>query len=472
MIKDRVLENKIELVFKLLYFAFALISFNSFCARQFYISYISYVIVGLGAIIIVNRLTHVKDYLNNRVWLLVAFIVSYALGAINTLRYGIMENIQAMAWMGIQYFAIFAYDKQKNPDLAKKEFKDVSVFFIAYTMLMAIIGLILMIVKYEYYTMVDGMYVIAAGFLFNRLWGCYIDPNYGAIFSLVSIILSMYFFKSSKKAIKAILVINILAEYLYICYSDSRTGRLAILVAFTSLIYLSLIKQDNIKFRDKTFALKGIKKVVIGALISLLCAGIIWGGTKVVKAATSEIKVAIAKSHALAEGLSEEEAEVLADFDRIGRYDEEINQGDLSNNRLAIWGSGLEIFKANPITGISFRNILEYARAEMPEGFIAISGFESMHNFVVDILVSQGVIGIVIVAVLAFGIIKRIVLLTPRLVETDYKQFVFMFASILAIFVSMLTYSEAFYMNTGGAFIFWYFLGYISNYMLVEKKES
>lgn len=472
MIKNRELENIIELVFKLLYFAFALISFNSFCARQFYISYISYAIVVFGALVLINRLTHIKDYLNSKIWLLVAFIISYIFGAINTLRYGVVENVQAIAWMGIQYFAIFAYDKQKNLDLAKQEFKVVSVFFIAYTMLMAIIGLVLMILKYEYYTMVDDMYVIAAGFLFNRLWGCYIDPNYGAIFSLVSIILSMYFFKTSKKAIKAILVINILVEYLYICYSDSRTGRLAILVAFTSLIYLLLIKQDNIKFRDKAIALRGIKKIVIVAVIALLCAGTIWGGTKVVKSATSEIKVAIAKSHALAEGLSEEEADALADFNRIGRYEEEINGGDVSNNRFEIWKSGIDIFKANPITGISFRNIIEYARAEMPTGFIAISGFESMHNFLVDILVSQGIIGIAILLGLIALVIKPMLFVVPKLEVAEYNQFTFMFASLVAIFVSMLTYSETFYMNTGGAFIFWYFLGYISNYMLVEKKEN
>ena len=107
----------------------------------------------------------------------------------------------------------------------------------------------------------------------------------------------------------------------------------------------------------------------------------------------------------------------------------------------------------------------------MPTGFIAISGFESMHNFAVDILVSQGAVGILIVTVLAFGIIKRIIVLAPRFGGTEYKQFAFMFASVLAIFVSMLTYSEAFYMNTGGAFLFWYFLGYISNYMLVNKEN-
>ena len=471
MIKNRVLENRIELVFKLLYFVFVLLSFNSFCARQFYISYISYVVVAFGAFILVNRLTHMKDYLNSKIWLLVAFILSYLLGAINTLRYGIMENIQAVAWMSIQFFAVFAYDIRKDKDFANKEFKVITAFFIAYTMLMAIIGLTLMIAKYEYYTVIDGMYVIAAGFLFNRLWGCYIDPNYGAIFSLVSILLSMYYFKSSNKKIKLILILNILVEYLYICYSDSRTGRLAIILSIAALVYLLLIKRDKFEIGDKSIELIGAKKVVVVAFVALLCAGVVWSGTKVVKLTTSEIKVAIAKSTAIEQGATEEQAEVIADYDRIGRYDEEINGGDVSNNRFEIWKSGIDIFKANPITGISFRNIMEYARTEMPTGFIATSGFESMHNFLVDILVSQGIIGIAILLVFVVLILKPTLLAAPKLGLADYNQFVFMFASLVAIFVSMLTYSEAFYMNTGGAFLFWYFLGYISNYMLVNKEN-
>lgn len=471
MIKNRVLENQIELVFKLLYFAFTLISFNSFCARQFYISYISYVVVAFGALILINRLTHIKDYLNSKIWLLIAFIVSYILGAINTLRYGVMENIQAVAWMTIQFFAVFAYDVKKDKELANKEFKIITIFFIVYTMLMAIIGLVLMIVKYEYYTVIDGMYVIAAGFLFNRLWGCYIDPNYGAIFSLVSILLSMYYFKGSNKKIKIALVVNILVEYLYICYSDSRTGRLAIILSVAALVYFLLIKRDKFDIGDKSIKLTGTKKVIVVVFVALMCAGVLWSGTKIIKLATSGIKVSIAKLAAIEQGFSEEEAEAMADLDRIGRYDEEINGGDVSNNRFEIWESGIDIFKANPITGISFRNIIEYARAEMPTGFIATSGFESMHNFLVDILVSQGIIGIVILLVFIVLIIKPILVVAPKLGIYEYNQFVFMFASLVAIFVSMLTYSEAFYMNTGGAFLFWYFLGYISNYMLVNKEN-
>lgn len=471
MIKDKALENKIELIFKLLYFAFTLISFNSFCARQFYISYISYAIVAFGALILINRLTHIKDYLNSKIWLLVAFVISYVLGAINTLRYGVMENIQAVAWMSIQFFVVFAYDVKKEKELARKEFKIITTFFIAYTMLMAIIGLALMIAKYECYTVIDGMYVIAAGFLFNRLWGCYIDPNYGAIFSLVSILLSMYYFKNSNKKVKIALIVNILVEYLYICYSDSRTGRLAIILSIATLVYLLLIKCDDFRIKDKIITLSGVKKVISVAFVALLCAAFVWGGTKVVKIATSDIKVEIAKVQAMEQGFSEKEAELLADNDRIGRYDEEINGGDVSNNRFEIWKSGLDIFKANPIIGISFRNIIEYARAEMPEGFIATSGFESMHNFLVDILVSQGIIGIVILLGFVILIISPILKIVPKLGVSEYNQFTFMFASLVAIFVSMLTYSEAFYMNTGGAFLFWYFLGYISNYMLVTKEN-
>ena len=72
------------------------------------------------------------------------------------------------------------------------------------------------------------------GFVDNRLWGVYTDPNYGAILSIVSIVISLFYLTgkgSLDKRIKVALIINIVLEYLYLCYADSRTGLLAVVAA-------------------------------------------------------------------------------------------------------------------------------------------------------------------------------------------------------------------------------------------------
>lgn len=87
-----------------------------------------------------------------------------------------------------------------------------------------------------------------------------------------------------------------------------------------------------------------------------------------------------------------------------------------------------------------------------------------MHNFLVDILVSQGAIGIAIVLVLIAVVVVQLWKYAFFAEGKDYIDFVYGLACIAAIFVSMMFYSETFYMNTGGAFLFWYLLGYIVNY--------
>ncbi|MDD6808031.1 MAG: O-antigen ligase family protein [Oscillospiraceae bacterium] len=235
-------------------------------------------------------------------------------------------------------------------------------------------------------------------------------------------------------------------EFLYLCYSDSRTGLMAI---FASSFIFVLCKT----FENKP------KKYFINVITSIIIPIILVGSVLGVKSATSQIKMMVARNEMINAGVSEEIINAIEEANRIGRYDEEINQGDKSNNRFAIWDNAVDIYLANPIVGISFRNIMEYARAEMPEGFISTSGFESMHNSFVDVMVSQGTIGLMLLFILvAFSIIAFLKSFN------GYLEYKYLIAIIAAIFASMMFYSETFYMNTGSAFLFWIVLGYMINY--------
>lgn len=453
--------DKIELLFKLFYLAFVLISFNSFCARATYISYLSYVIVALGAVVILTRLTHLKDYLNRNIWILLAFVFSYALASIKTMQYGLMENIQAIAWMGLMFFAVFAYDRTRDRETFWLEFKCLSGFFLVYTFIMAIIGIVMMILNYAYLKVVDdtNLYIIGGGFLWNRLYGCYMDPTYGSIFALTSIILSLYYLKLvSSKKLRGLFITNIVLEFIHMSCSDSRTALVALFLAATVCAFLLL------KNRGKNIFVSGIVAVLISVLLV--------GGAVGTQKTAGFIHTKTAEWYYSGENLSEEELAILLDEYRLGRTEDEINGGDLSNNRFAIWSNAIDIFKANPITGISFRNIIEYARDKMPEGFIAKSGFESMHNSIIDILVSQGGIGIALFVALVVSVFITFFKKAPLLNDEDRRMFIYFFTCLTLIFGSMMFYSETFYMNTGSAFNFWMILGILVNYILPNAKEE
>lgn len=446
------MKKNLELAFKVIYFSLTLISFNIFFARDWYISYVSYAVIGLGIIVGIIRLLHIKDYLNAGIFLLISFICSYILGSAITFEYGYMDNVKAVIWMLVQYFLIFAFDKKEDHSFERSVLFKV---FLAYTGICAAISIWMMITHWNQYRLYDGIYWIIGGFADNRLFGCYVDPNYGAIFAIVSIIISIFYlfdWKNVKMLWKVLLITNIVLEFLYLCYSDSRTGMLAIATSAFILVFLLFLKE------------KGVYKTVSLALVTAITIVILVIG---VQKGTSFAKVKIAEISATKAGATVEELEAEKYIARVGRIDDQIGGGsDISNNRFAIWGNAIEMFKQHPITGISYRNIMEYATENIPNTFV---GFESMHNAFFDVLVSQGVIGIVI---LLFFIVWVFYSLTMKYQSlTDYKEFAFSLAIIAAIFVSMLTYSEVFYMNTGSAFLFWYILGHLINTKVENKEE-
>ena len=70
-------------------------------------------------------------------------------------------------------------------------------------------------------------------------------------------------------------------------------------------------------------------------------------------------------------------------------------EGDISNRRLAIWRSGLELGLTRPVTGISFPAVVAYAKEHLPDTYIISNDLWEFNTFdsePVNIFVSQGII--------------------------------------------------------------------------------
>lgn len=424
------MQRRFEIGFKISYLLFVLISFNVFFARHWYISYLSYVIVALGIAVGVMRLIHVKNYLNAGVFLLLSFVCSYILGALNSFNYGYIDNVKAVVWMSIQFFLIFAFDKNGDYSTEKNA---LFITFITYTFFCAVIALYMLFTDWTLNVLMDDLYAIRGG-VYSRLYGCYTDPNYGAVFAVVSIVLSVYYLvcaHSIKTIVKIFLIINCVLEFLFLYFSGSRTGMLSFFFAF--IVFSLMVCVKNKRATRNVF-------VGVGCLAILFFALIVFQSM-------------LNKNGVVNVG---------------GRSIDRILDGSFfSDSRIGIWGNAMELFKQHPVIGISFRNIFEYANENIPDTFC---GYESMHSFLFDVLVSQGIIGVVIILLFFAWAVKMLIEKYKGI--SSYKEFVFMMTILVAIFVSMLTYSETFYMNTGGAFMFWYVLGYLVNYKEEETFEK
>ncbi|MGN0520160.1 MAG: O-antigen ligase family protein, partial [Candidatus Fimenecus sp.] len=113
--------------------------------------------------------------------------------------------------------------------------------------------------------------------------------------------------------------------------------------------------------------------------------------------------------------------------------------------------------------GITFRNYIPYAEQNLPETYIVNNDsgkFPSMHNSFVDVLVSQGILGMILLLCFIASVLTVFFRYFFKAKGVEYRYNTFLLLCFLPVFVSMMFYSETFYMNTGGAFLFWSFLGF------------
>ena len=117
-----------------------------------------------------------------------------------------------------------------------------------------------------------------------------------------------------------------------------------------------------------------------------------------------------------------------------------------------------------------------YAEENLPETYLVDNAihakYDSMHNSVLDILVSQGIVGIVIFLILAGNTLW---ILAKQIRDVKAEDWMFLsgcFAVIAAMGAGSLFISMVFYLNGPQTHIFWLCFGYMMTLLAPYKDES
>lgn len=472
----------IDLIFKMSYMILGLLTFNSLVANGTPLKLVSYALTALGGVCVLIRLVNYKKYIKTRgLPLLILFLVSYVVSSVYTIKYGVVDNVKALIWLGMQFVLLYAYDIDQTKERIKKEATVLGGIFVGYTFVFSLLSIGSFILNHYYYR-VENETAVIIGYLWNRLWGFYSDPNRGAIYALISIIISLFaFHKVKKSSIKVFLIINIIVEIVYMGLSDSRTGLVSGIagLAFTGVMFYC--RTEHFERRKLMGRIISVAAVAVGVILSFVI--VLKGSVAIGNAYMVAIHNPNSVLYYWMDEDKRENRPVVKPDDEIdlenavvGRPVEDLGQeggGDVSNGRLSIWMSGLEVFATTPILGTSFRNIIPYTLEHLPETYIvknSFSMFSSMHNVFVDILVSQGLVGmaifIVFMILMLYVIFKRIFSINKE----DFYWCMAFLSIIACVFVSSFFYSEIVYINTANAVVFWIVLGYLINY--IQKDEA
>lgn len=453
---------KAELAFKVFYLVLVLFSFNSLIAKNPILSVLNYVLAAFGFVLLLLRAFRLKQYLSTYgSVLLVLFCVGMFVSAVLNRKYGFFENVQAIIWTTLQFGLLYITDKNRPSKEYKREFVFLACIFSVYVFLANVVSVGMFFAHYG----VFGQYSFNGniiGFIWGRLWGVYSDPNNGSVMCVASVVLSICAWAAqkpkSKRGLKALLLVNIILDYIYIMLSDSRTGMVCALIGVACVLYFCFVGGGL-----NTDRFKPLMKHALCLVLALVLSVTFYYSSQLVKRGYNFAVEKIIEMHNSTPG----EADETADLVLITGRDTADTESDISNRRFSLWESGLEIWKTSPIFGVSQRNITAYAQDVLPETYMVnndMGAFDSTHNMFLDVLVSQGVVGFLIL--IAFFVAVAVLIIKRFFLNEQNRTSLYFIAlfSVLVVFAcSCVFVLDVLYLNSAATVLFWSALGYLTH---------
>ena len=470
---DPVIE-KAEFVFQLLFFIYICLGFNNLTIGTKIIPFFMWPAFLLGAALVALRLIDLRSFRGFPGLLPLAGLCAVCGVSIFVNRqYSVKENLVYLIFWIFNFFLLYASPRRRSPGLLQKRFAFFFHLFCAVAFVLTVISFVMLAVGYAGYFTVNGE-EIRRGFLGGRLFGAYQTPNAGAVIGALSIVGGIHYagvYKNKWYTLWATL--NGVLQFVFSVFADSRTGRVTLGVALG--VYFFFVFYG--KRRKTETAAKAWKT----ALIAVCAVAIAAGGFFLPKAAERGYN-AVARSWQAAEAeKSSDEKKPTEKNDRddvliLGRT--ESLEGDYSNRRFDFWKSGLEIFAARPVLGVTFRGFLPFAEEYLPETYLVNNTFKrisTLDNDVINLMVSDGALGLLFFVIFVAGVLVR---LLSRL-HAQKKQNVALPAALpmlLAICAgaaaSSLFSSGVFYMHCQYSFLFWLALGICMRFCLPDDGKG
>lgn len=459
------MEKKLELATKIIYFCLAVSTFNPFIYTTALQPVLVKLTLAAGGALILFRLLRYKRYTKMPCAILMAlFCASFAFSAFMNREYGIVGNGKWIVWTGIQFFALYMCDVERDVQEYRKEFNILAHLMIIYNLAGCFISLGMLVTAYSKMFETPEGELIVSGFTWGRLWGVYSDPNYGAVFSVIVIVLSLLFLLKRKGIIRGFYIASIVLNFLYLVFSDSRTGELALVCSMGLFIYMVVIRRLSDREKAVRFG--------VAILAVILFAGLSFGSTRLIKTEYNR-KLAPIFAQMRAKEKAPGKKPAQKKKPAVGRKKD--LETDASNGRFDIWESGLEVWKTSPVYGTGYTSFVPYVKEHVPDTYVVNtegSDYVSLHNGFMNTLVYQGIIGLVLLLAIAGRIICYVLKPVFEAKGDDYLDLGAMLSSVGAVAVSMMFLLEGTYTNSPGAFVLWSFSGYMVQYAYKARKGS
>lgn len=445
------------------------------CNLSSYLNGFNYLlsIVGILMIIIVlMNINKLKCLYGNKIYILcIMFLLSYVGSFTLNTMFEVKTTIKVFIWLTLNMFFSSLFMFYKTDKKVKTDFKFLMTIYVFAIGVFNVINFYQLITfKSGIIKSFDGQKIISGLSSWGRFYGVFYDPNYSSVVSTIAFISGLYLIKKYKnKLLKFLIGVLNMIGFIYICFCQSRTG----LVTFTFgiFIYMTMLLVINNN--------KRIIKILVALLLSLC----IFFSPKILLPSYNSFKnyilnrkIEIIKTkpskNSTKESIKKQEEEIVKEMKNVGRED---NSSDITNRRLDIWKSGLELFQENPIYGLGYGNVEEYSKKYLPNTYIVNNNyavFRVFHNFIIDVAVNQGLIGLSITLITIIYLILKLIKSRIIFDKDNHYEISVIISSLAVIFISGMVLSQIFYVNNAVTFTFWFLLGFLCYYLRRCKYEK
>lgn len=381
--------------------------------------------------------------------LLMIIILAMIVSTLLVPEASLIGNAKMVIWQVIYFFIIYYIGQHDDPELIKWFENIVMIYWT-----IAVVGsLFLFFIRYSYTAPLSKIYYgLRLGFVQNRLYGIFVEPNFASNLSvIVCVLMVKRLLGKAPHVHNAWYIVALILQFMYIVLSGSRSA----LLDASAVIFVGIF---IIVYGDQRH--RGLLQQWGKGLATALIAVVVFVGANYAVKFTMPHLVVPTRIAVLDHLMNDKAAEKDNGGVSLERQDITTN-GDSSNGRLSLWKSALEITKTSPIYGGSPNDFIKYAVHTVPKSYISIHG-QTPHNFILLTLVGSGLLGAIPLVI--FMIMKAIALIRALFKTQGMRDINFILMALIPIdmilFASLMP--DLIFENRIGALCFWLFLGIVT----------
>ncbi|PZL70281.1 O-antigen ligase domain-containing protein [Enterococcus plantarum] len=403
-----------------------------------------------GLLLIRNGVDWFQKRQRPSVLLLLFTLVLIVTSVINR-QTGLTANFKLIIWQVLLFFVVYEIGKKNQ----KKLFKLVEKILVFTWLVLVIISLGMFFVQFKYTAPLDKLYYgIRMGFVENRLYGVFVDPNYAATISVVAICFSLHLFTEAKvKLYKGLLIVSVILEFLFVVLSGSRTATIEIMAITVVWVFFYFY------YNKKSTAL--IQRLIYSAVVSLIAVVALF----LLMDVTQKVSVVSAEAVSKVIVIKNVEKDNIS-LDRPDTGED----ADISNSRFKLWNSAFEIFETKPLVGTSPKGMIPYAKKHLSNTWISIKE-QTPHNFMFYLLATTGLLGTIpFMIFILYNVFKSLRTLF-KMNTRNYTEYLFQSLIVLTILISACLITDIVLVNRLGAMMFFLYIGRLNSKNEKETSE-